>query len=96
LKELGRVVRTTVANNEERKKQNRTGQMSSDRLEKKRKGDMVNNMTDKRKAKRAVSFDCRTEKRHVPERTVKAAFSNVNADAQKYLANFNGMTQMWI
>lgn len=99
LKNLGKRLNVRPVTDVKRK-QNRTTEMSSERLEKKRKSDQVDNMVDERIWKKAEN-NARNNERYKRSKAGQGESSegtmpNVNADARKYLEHYNGKTQMWI
>lgn len=75
----------------------RVQNMSSDRLQKKRKADQVANMAPDRKRKREESVIKRSaDLRKARSSDTQDRTPNVNGDAAKYLEHFNGKTRMWI
>lgn len=95
LKNLGRRLKVIHVNDGE-KRHDRTGGMSAERLQKKRKNDLVGNMNDDRKRKRVAAVNTWNSRRSVGRESSGVKDGDVNRDAEKYLQHFNGKTHMWL
>ena len=101
LKELNRCLRATDAGQEHRRKRGAVTRQSTNSLKNKRWFDDVYNMDDVRRAKRKrTQTEYNQQKRKKP--CVRRAHTNVddligdvNADAQKFLQEYEARTQYW-